>query len=570
MKIKAFFLCLYLTIPFLGFGQVSQCISNPSGPIATSSKTKWIDVKRKVNASDTSIGCINSDLVPLSPNYRATIIYSGDQVEFFLVEPNLILENANIHWDIKKEAQTVPLDGCPEVYESYAKIGMRKTPPITFTKNSTESCNLYEKYLVELYQGIVLIDCMELFVIGPSDPDYSNNFDFIANSEQDDASPPRHRAVSYPEFSSEFINRSCDDGPEREQINLKNVFTTYNDNSVTRSGSPGTLKMTAPNSDNGSLTFCGSNLPWELNERSRNRRNDVNFYPKHLDGSDYYYQVSVNVPAANDPQFFSAFYNIIFEFHQSTGPIKELRPHCRAIMHLIIVGENKMRINYGLAGIGDCTSEDIPYSPGQWIDFTFRYKWKNVFTKVPPTPWSALGTDGLFECWYNTTKVKFTDPTQQYNITNGGTNVNGPNLDNYNPAYITFNQYRIRTDDSFQKVHFETSVLFDDFKIFKDRPLSLPQSREMQNEGETSNLHGSKTLVYPNPFSEKFFVENDNIVQVKVLSINDIFGNQIEFECRRISDKSYSIQIKNPQPNKLYVVKIKDKEEISFYKVLTK
>lgn len=482
MNLKTIFTLLFCSVTFFCYSQDYPCGAHPYGQIATSSKTKWIDVKRKVKKGDTATGGINSKLVSFSPKYRATVVNSGDQVAFSLIEPNVIPFDAEIHWEIKRQFE-VANSACPAIGEHYLKIGMRTTDPITFVKDSSESCHLFETYIVKLYEGKELLDCLELFVLGPSYQEYANHFDFSENGELDEASPPRHRGVSYPDFSSEFINPSCSDGPIREKIDDKSVFTTYNDISVdSRSGNPGTLRMTSPDSSDGSLSFCEQNPPtWEINNRSRNKRNDVIFHPRHFEGSEYYYQVSIMVPAAYDPSFYHDFYNIVFEFHQSTFPVTALRPHPKAIMHLLVNGSNKMKINYGIEGIGYCASQDIPFKPGEWIDFTFHLKWKNIYQKSTGQQWSTDGNDGLFECWYNNKKVNFTQKAGQYKLNSsfsGGTTIYGPNLDNYNPANITLNQYRLRRDsDNDYEVPYETSVLFDDFIITKNRPATLSKSR---------------------------------------------------------------------------------------------
>ncbi len=483
MPVRTISTLLLLVVVFFGYGQEYQCGTRPYGQIATSSKTKWIDVKRKVRRGDTATGGINSKLVSFSPQYRATVINSGDQVAFSLIDPNAIPTDAKIHWEIVRQFESAQ-GLCPAIGEHYLRIEMRNTDAITFMKDSSESCRLFETYIVKLYEGNDLIDCLELFVLGESYQAYKNHFDFSEESEQDEAIPPRHKAAFYPDFSSEFINTSCSDGAIREKINEKSVFTTYNDNSVaSRSGNPGTLRMTSPDSSDGSLSFCEQNPPpWEINNRSRNKRNDVIFYPRHIEGSEFYYQVSIMVPSTNDPSFYDDYYNIVFEFHQSTFPVEALRPHFKAIMHLIINGPNKMKINYGLAGIGYCASQDIPYRPGQWIDFTFHIKWKNVYQKSTSQLSSNEGNDGLFECWYDNNKVNFKQARLgQYKLISsfsGGTTIYGPNLDNYNPANIVFNQYRLRRDtDDDNEVPYETSVLFDDFIITKDRPANLSKPK---------------------------------------------------------------------------------------------
>ncbi len=483
MPIKNIYTLLLLAVVFFGYGQEYPCGKRPYGQIATSSKTRWIDVKRKVRRGDTATGGIGSDLVSFAPKYRATVINSGDAVAFSLIEPNYLPSDAKIHWEIVRQFENAQ-GLCPAIGEHYLRIGMRNTDPITFTKDSSETCGLFETYVVNLYEGNDLIDCMELFVLGSSYQSYTNHFDFAADAEQDEAIPPRNKGVSYPDFSSEFINSSCSDGPIREKIDDKSVFTTYNDISVaSRSGNPGVLRMTSPNSSDGSLSFCEQNPPpWKINNRSRNKRNDVIFYPRHIEGSEYYYQVSIMVPTSNDPSFYDDFYNIVFEFHQSTFPVVALRPHFKAIMHLLINGSNKMKINYGLVGIGYCASQDIPYRPGEWIDFTFHIKWKNVYQKPAGQSWSTDGSDGLFECWYDNNKINFTQSkVDKYKLTSGftgGTTIYGPNLDNYNPANIVFNQYRLRRDsDDDYEVPYESDVLFDDFIITKDRPASLSKPK---------------------------------------------------------------------------------------------
>lgn len=475
--------------------------------------------------------CPGIDWHMFAEPFRATIINTNTKVDFF---PELSQQQPD-HWNIKKKG-----------FNSYVKIDVKDPPPIVFNKNDGQYFSISNGYDITIEKNGNEIDNVELFVLPEARGekiDYKNTFD------HNDAPPIydgllRRRAVNYPEFSSEFINLSCEQGDVKERILNKTAFTTHNYSGDTRSGNPGVLMMTSPS--NTQLSNCNGGI-WNIHNRSRNVRNDVHFFPHHRENEEYYYSISIKIPEDYPTAYFNTFYNILFEFHQTTFPIEELDPHCRAVFHLVLVNNNTMRINYGLTGINDGYTADFTYVKGKWIDLVFRVKWKNMYLKKPD--WNTDGSDGLLEAWHKRdnvlsySKIAFTPmnstTAKNYIASPDSKTLYGPNMDNYNPLYITFNQYRLPTispplcDDILIpcniEVPYETRVMFDNFIISKNPPSALGSISGKDQFTESPN---DDLVIYPNPVAGVFYITDKASFEkekVKILSIHDISGNEIPF-----------------------------------------
>ncbi len=539
--------------------------------IITSDKTEEITFSIQNQGNGTKIWDETSQAK------RITIINSGETVNFS-VSSSESLADQDVEWQINSATG------------SLFKINKVTPPPVRLFKNSSSRKELFT---VKFYVLDVLIDEIPVYVVNVLETPYIKTFDSPYN-ETDNLG--RKRVAKFPEFSDDYIHPSCD-GSYPEYVDSQSIFTTYWSNLSRNLNEQGSMAMTSPSVNQ--ISACDSSA-WELHSDSRVRRNDVNFHPHLEQDKDYYIGISILIPdtASFPSEFLDDYFNILFEFHQDHHLDNQLLTAGAAPMHLLLDKNNDeeiMRIWYGLeykvdnnpVPVNRINAVEIPIVRDAWVDLVLHVRWKQMYNRLEDKgswTWANNGSDGIFECWYRYgdneyTKVKFNAPSLNQNYlapftySNDSTSLYGPNIENFNPNYFTFNQYRLGNTLG---APFNTTVYFDEFRIGASFSEAIPQlvssSSRIATSGNETMLSNEEAdskeiLIYPNPNQGTFKIDLGSTPDRTQLILRDLTGKELS---NRTYENARFITLTTNHPEGIYIVEVSTGKKSNTYKVSIK
>jgi len=221
---------------------------------------------------------------------------------------------------------------------------------------------------------------------------------------------------------------------------------------------------------------------------SRAVRNSIHHMPYQTVNTEVYYVISLKIPEKQDWRWITKDKNntnIIIDMHTAHFPNRELKENEGGNLHITYLGGDKFGLNYGVAKVAKFQKHFyLPNHEGKWVDFVFRYVYKNIKHEQLSKNRKLTEEDGVFEMWVsvgkkNFKKMKFEENTFPKNVkingkydpekgisvpklSNDGTTVYGPNIVNTNPLYFGLTQYRIGNSGP-TSIDVSNTIYYDEF-----------------------------------------------------------------------------------------------------------
>ena len=345
-------------------------------------------------------------------------------------------------------------------------------------KNPEWNHLIYDLYIVNLYEGRKEIDFLYVFVLPEADVLYLEHFDETI-SPVDGAG--NFRPVNYPLWYGHGYNliKHADDtsrcGVFSEEHSVKNP---------TRKG-PRMINNRIPATSELAVE------PRTAKEKywSRAARNSIIHAPNQTIGTETYYGISLRIPEKQDWQWITSDNNntnIIIDMHTAHFPNRELKENEGGNLHITYLGGDKFGVNYGVAKVAKFQKHIyLPNYQGKWVDFIFRYVYKNINHKQLREDRTLTAEDGVFEMWVSVgdddfKKLSFEENTFPEgvkidgqinsqkgiyvpNLSQDKTTVYGPNVANTNPIYLLMvTQYRIGKNGP-MPIDVSNTIYYDEF-----------------------------------------------------------------------------------------------------------
>jgi len=221
-------------------------------------------------------------------------------------------------------------------------------------------------------------------------------------------------------------------------------------------------------------------------------KSQINLYPNHNVNDIFYYAFSSKIPTNFNEERLTLpngaigtdRWHTIAEFHQATWPYStDVYPHtCQPALQLLYLGDDKIGVHFGLKDYNRCAFGPWEIEKGEWFDIIIHVKWAQVKRKEL-SEWSP--DEGCLEVWVNTGEgyekkcmVPATNFWRDYR-TLGSKSKNiapfdksadhktvfGPNLENFNPPYISLKSMRGAASGGTQGFDFRSDVFFDELRI---------------------------------------------------------------------------------------------------------
>ncbi len=441
---------------------------------------------------------VNFKIVKANPKkkYKWTIYRAARDVEEFDAETK-IYRIGYVNKRLAKKKVAIELPGKSQKQVRRLELAFkskRKTNEFNwvFDKISYDDLNhknpewnhlIYDLYVVNLYEGRKQIDFMYVFVLPEADVTYIEHFDETINPAD---GAGNFRPVAYPLWYGHGYNLiehldATHFGIVSEKHSLKNP---------TRKG-PRMVNNTIPAvSELAVQPKTAKEKYW-----SRSARNSILHAPNQVVGTDTYYGISLRIPEKQDWRWITKDKNntnIIIDMHTAHFPNRELKENEGGNLHITYLGGDKFGLGYGVAKIAKFQKHFyLPNHEGKWVDFVFRYVYKNIKHEQLSKNRTLTEKDGVFEMWVsvgddNFKKVSFEENTFPKgvkidgridsqkgiyvpNLSQDKTTVYGPNIANTNPIYLLMvTQYRIGKNgpmlvDVSNTIYYDEFITADDF-----------------------------------------------------------------------------------------------------------